>query len=94
MRVVVFALSVVAGVVLFFLFAKLLVAGLFFALGLALFGFFIKKLRRLRYGYRSQHSDWPDHWTRYRAGYRYPALQRFEEWQDDGRQRYRTITIQ
>lgn len=92
MRVVFGALSFAAGVVLFFLFAKLLVAGLFFALGLAVFAFFIKKLKQARYGYGSWQQARFDVEHAY-ATHRYPAVQAFPEWTEDGTYKHRTITV-
>lgn len=91
MRVVIFALSLVAGVVLFFLFAKLLVAGFFFLITLAVFGFLIRQLRRLRYGGSYRRPRAMPYWME--RGYRYPAFQRLDDWQNEGSLRYRTITI-
>ncbi len=92
MRVVFSALSFAAGVVLFFLFAKLLVAGLFFALGLAVFAFFVKKLKQARYGYGKWHQSRFGAEHAY-ATYRYPAVQSFGEWSEDGTYKHRTITV-
>lgn len=88
MRILFGALSFAAGVVLFFLLAKLLIAGLFFALGLALFAFFVHKLRLARYGYPTTES------ADYRQTYRYPAVHTQAGWQDNGSFRFRTISIQ
>ncbi|MEL7247004.1 MAG: hypothetical protein AAFZ63_06155 [Bacteroidota bacterium] len=90
MRVVFGALSFAAGVVLFFLFAKLLVAGLFFALGLAVFAFFMRKLKRVRYGRWHQHRFGTEH---AHTGYSYPAVQAFPELTEDGLYKYRTIRV-
>lgn len=90
MRVVFGALSFAAGVVLFFLFAKLLVAGLFFALGLAVFGFFVRKLKQARYGYSYRNSFGRE--AAYPT-YHYPAVQTFSEWTEDGRYKYRTVQV-
>lgn len=92
MRILFGALSFAAGVVLFFLFAKLLIAGLLFALGLAAFAFFVHKLRLARYGYgKSDHfGGFSDH----RQAYRYPAVHTQSGWQDNGSFRFQTITVQ
>lgn len=92
MRVVMFALSLVAGVVLFFLFAKLLIAGLFFFGALAFFALLLKGTRRMLLGEGpGQWSEGP--WQNWET-YRYPALAATAGPQEDGSFRYRTITIQ
>ena len=90
MRVVFGALSFAAGVVLFFLFAKLLVAGLFFALGLAVFAFFVRKLKMARFGGWRQHRFGPEY---SHHGYSYPGVQSFSEMTEDGVYKYRTIQV-
>lgn len=90
MRVVFGALSFAAGVVLFFLFAKLLVAGLFFALGLAVFAFFVRKLKQVRYGYNYRNRFGGE--AAY-ATYHYPAVQSFPGWTEDGKYKYQTIQV-
>jgi hypothetical protein len=92
MRILFGALSFVAGVVLLFLFAKLLIAGLLFALGLAAFAFFVHKLRLARYGYTQ-----PGHFGGFSGdhqAYRYPAVHNQAGWQDNGAFRFQTITVQ
>ncbi|MCB0638681.1 MAG: hypothetical protein KDC54_18750 [Lewinella sp.] len=92
MRVVMFALSLVAGVVLFFLFAKLLVSGLFFFAALAFFGLLLKGARRLIGGPGT--TDWSPDDLPWKQTYRYPALAQQAGPREDGSFRYRTITIQ
>ena len=89
MRILIMALSVVAGVILFMLFAKLLVTGLFFVAALAFFGFLIKKLRYYTTGRRP---EWRGLDT-YRS-YQYPARQQHYGLTETGAFRYRTIVIQ
>lgn len=88
MRILFGALSFAAGVVLLFLFAKLLIAGLLFALGLAAFAFFVHKLRLARYGYSTSDT------TGYHQAYRYPAVHTHAGWQENGSFRFQTITVQ
>lgn len=88
MRILIMALSVVAGVILFMLFAKLLVSGLFFVAALAFFGFLIKKLRYYTTG---THSPWRGPDTD--PSYQYPAQQQYG-FTETGAFRYRTIVIQ
>lgn len=88
MRILFGALSFAAGVVLLFLFAKLLIAGLLFALGLAAFAFFVHKLRLARYGYSTS-----DTTADYQA-YRYPAVHHHAGWQENGSFRFQTIIVQ
>jgi hypothetical protein len=92
MRILFGALSFAAGVVLLFLFAKLLIAGLLFALGLAAFAFFVHKLRLARYGY-AQADHYGDFAGDHQA-YRYPAVHTHAGWQDNGSFRFQTITVQ
>ncbi len=89
MRFLIMALSVVAGVVLFMLFAKLLVTGIFFVAALAFFGFLIKKLRYHMIGNRSHGQGLES-----RQSYQYPARQQHFGLTETGAFRHRTILIQ
>jgi hypothetical protein len=90
MRIVFAALSFATGMLLLFLLAKVLIAGLLFALTLGAFAFFVRKLKYARYPHLRYAES-------YAGGgfepYRYPAHQYHSGIQDDGIFRFRTIHI-